>query len=690
MSYYYEFKGTIYFRKRIHQKYLKDRRNALVYRRSLKLCVSKKFYDFLLCHKNILDKLTNYINRNITKYLNEANKMSVSDINQMIIIICEEYREEAKIENTDLEDKRLEALEYTDNNNIVHQGYLLQSICREYKILDDNYKDLNDKSRIRKLGIKISKRTNINMEKILELDKQNQDRFYELLVKSERDVVSNDIKNYIKRNFPKFRHLVSPDVEKEEDKVYDAHYEFIDLIESNPMQDDYEFFLKGLKNPVRKKFEDNVKPTQDIANEFLESKSLPVQTKKIDDPFQLIDKFIAFTRYKSVKNKRNELRFFAEFVKGDNKKYPERNFNELNYNDVMEFEEVLSECTPKNRSFNKLNIFELAEQRKKEIGVRLSTTYVKNIKSSVKKFVKHLKKYYYEDLNTSDYDVFDPVSLIYTKNEECGYIEKELRKFYKEELQVLIDNSFREEKLKGYLNNYPYYFYAFCFYVFLGTRINEFWNIRLDSIKVQEINGEKIYYIWLNENHPEQSLKNQNAHRNIVIPNLLIDLGLLNYINSRFNTKEEWLWNRNPSGYGTISTFFRRELDKHFPDNVYSTENKLKGEVSSFIQMRSLRKNFVEYSFEENKTTYHTIVNHKKLVGHDEGTTTQKYLGRLEPFKAKVILDSNEDYGLNLNTLKETISNYYKEINREIPHIKQKFEEEWGEISPVRPTTSRR
>ncbi len=153
MSYYYEFKGTIYFRKRIHQKYLKERTTALVYRRSLKLCVSKKFYDFLLCHKNILDKLTNYINRNITKYLNEANEMSVSDINQMIIIICEEYREEAKIENTDLEDKRLEALEYTDNNNIVHQGYLLQSICKEYKILDDNYKDLNDKSRIRKLGI---------------------------------------------------------------------------------------------------------------------------------------------------------------------------------------------------------------------------------------------------------------------------------------------------------------------------------------------------------------------------------------------------------------------------------------------------------------------------------------------------------------------------------------------------------
>ena len=194
----------------------------------------------------------------------------------------------------------------------------------------------------------------------------------------------------------------------------------------------------------------------------------------------------------------------------------------------------------------------------------------------------------------------------------------------------------------------------------------------------------------MNENHPEQSLKNQNAHRNIIIPDLLIDLGLLNYINLRFKNKEEWLWNRNPSGYGTISTFFRRELEKYFPDNVYSTDNKLKDEVSSFIQMRSLRKNFVEYSFQENKTPHHTKVNHKKLIGHEEGTTTQNYLGRLEPFRGKIILDSNENYDLNLNTLKETISNYYGNIDREISYIKQRFEEEWGEVSPVRPITSRR
>ncbi len=63
------------------------------------------------------------------------------------------------------------------------------------------------------------------------------------------------------------------------------------------------------------------------------------------------------------------------------------------------------------------------------------------------------------------------------------------------------------------------------------------------------------------------------SHRNINIREVLNDLGLLNYIDTRKKEEKEWLWDFTKSGYGSISVFFQRHIKNLFPESSENLDN---------------------------------------------------------------------------------------------------------------------
>ena len=248
-------------------------------------------------------------------------------------------------------------------------------------------------------------------------------------------------------------------------------------------------------------------------------------------------------------------------------------------------------------------------------------------------------------------------------------------------MQTFIDIAYSEDKLRRILTDFPRNFFCFFFAYMLGTKIAEFTYIKTSDVKKQIKDGELAYYIYLNEDIASQSLKNKNAHRNIPIPKVLIELGFLNYLNLRIKREKEWLWDFSSSGYGSISVFFQRHIKKLFP--------KEKRE----LQLRSLRENFASKVFsedynikEKNSNNIKSLEqNLKRIMGHEEGSTTGVYLDRIEPIIGKKLLDTLGDYDLNLEEIKSCIRNYYQNI---LIDIDSSFN--WKKKSNIKPKKGRR
>lgn len=699
MRYGYFFKGSFYFKKRIHRKHLKNRDKDLIYRRSLRKCIDVDFYNFLEVNNHYLDKLFIYLNKYLTIRLKMSNKeSSVTDINIYIEELCENYKKEAQIENSILEEKRIRAIEYIDmNGNGMQDGYLLQALTKKFKEIDIQYHRLErEPQKTQELGNEILKRSNISMEKVLQIPTDKLQHFYEILIKNERDILLHDIKRYIARNLFQFFPFIMNPTADDKIKIEEAYSKFIMLVQQHPLQSNYIDFInnhaidKNINNTAENDLFKGL--SQDDFIKKIMSKIKENDREKVLETSleinTLIDNFITYKKAPEREAKyRNSLRFFSEFLKGDDK-YKPLKIEDLTTKEIDLFEDLLSDCRPKSSSkeLRVKNLFQLVEMRKEENYSRLAENSAKLIDDHIKEFWKYVTTHIDNNLKESLFRGFSVRQAINEKNDDEGITPSKLRCFTNNELQIIIDNIYNDENLHKVLHEKPKYFYSFCFYLFLGTRINEFMNIRLDSIRYQEKNGERIYYIWLNENHQLQKLKNKNAHRNIIIPQLLIDLGFLNYVDKRLKNNDEWLWDFTlKSRYSTISVFFNREISKLFPKSVDNRTNRRKGE--NLVQMKSLRKNFCEDTFKSKVSDYDTEQNKKRLMGHSEGTTTEVYLGRIEPYIAKQILDSLNDYNLNLSSLKENIRSFYKEIKTDIDIPKGG---NWEELSRVKAKRGRK
>jgi integrase len=681
MNYNYYFKGTYYFRKAIHQKHLIDRDKNLIFRRSLRLCMDKHRYSYLAKNKDTLDKLCHYVNLKLTVRLKEQ-KMDVTDINWYIQELCDLYWQEAVIEGSDLEEQRIKDLEYISQEGMQH-GYLIQAITQKFKELDDHYLNLSDTKKTQKLGVEIVKHSNISNEDILKIPPEKLITFYEKLIKHERDILDNDIQVYIKRNLFEFLPLFNPASKTMEEKINEAYFNYLSLVRSNKPSTNYIKLINSLKSQKQIEQTTPIQTKEDLLTEYTQE----VQEDEIDildtkpDHWKLLDKYVTPKRFpqKGGDTFKNSVRFFCEFLDGNDSKDKAISIEKFTQEDLERFSDLMTECPPKNKSYNTLTLFELVIKRKEENLPRMMSNSMKTIQDHIREFWGFLC----EEYNTLDKGLIEKVDLEYElsyKKEATNEWDPELRALYKHEAQKIIDQVFNEKALKKILMNQPRNFYTFAFGYFLGMRISEIILIKIEDIKVQEHEGKKIYYIWLNEDNELQDLKNKNAHRNIIISDLLIELGFLNYVNLRKKRDKKWLFDFPPSKSAPVTQYWSRKFQELFPDDVKTETNR----PYNYINFRSLRKSFVEINLSENSQKYATDQNKKRLQGHDSDSSEAKtYLGRLEPYKGKYILDSLDSYGLDLSNLKHSIKNYHKTIIIDI-NIIQEHKEEWAIKSRVR------
>lgn len=694
LRYCYYFKNTYYFRKMIHHKYIKNRTSNLNYRRSLKLCMEEDFYYYLESNKDELIKLLNNINENLTRFLKEQIdiELTVPDINQFINKTVTNYINKSGLLPTTFKDNPPKENEKVNKTN---KNQYLQILTVKFKELDylcknlDKY-ELRDKIRIK--AIEVIKQSDMSFEDVLsKVSVDNLQRFYEMTVKSRKDVIQNDLKTYVRRNIELFYPLVPIHITEDIAKVEEAYYQYINLVSKKPIQKNY---LKLIRDNAVKN--ENTDSLNDKTQEQLMSDIISILNQENNNTSHnnsleinsLIKKYIDFRDSSKTVRKRQvlSLNFLKEFLNGNGTtEHPTLKLKDLTENDIKRFTNLFSNATPKsNKKTRMMNLFQLAEYRVKNDLDRYKNNTLEMMQYDIQNFWKYVCKYIDNRLNPSLFDAFDILYLTSQAKYKDKQEDSKLRGFTSNELQTFIDVAYSEDKLRRILTDSPRNFFCFFFAYMLGTRIAEFTYIRTSDIKKQIKEGEIAYYIYLNEDIAPQSLKNKNAHRNIPIPKVLIELGFLNYLNLRIKREKEWLWDFSSSGYGSISVFFQRHIKNLFP--------KEKRE----LQLRSLRKNFASKVFsedyhtkEKNPNTIKSLEqNLKRIMGHAEGSTTGVYLDRIEPIVGKNLLDTLGDYDLNLEEIKSYIRNYYQNILTNIDSIDSSFN--WKKKSNIKPKKGRR
>lgn len=690
----YFFKGTYYFRKIISAKYLKNRDTNIILRRSLKLAMPKHYF-ILENNQEELVKLTIFLNDRIKVLLkHKQGGLEVDDIIDYINDLCMDYSKNAIKENSSLEIKRIESLEYINENGI-QNGYSIQAISKEYKDVITQYNNLSNTSKTIDIGSRIVKRSNITKEQILEIPPNQLVTFYEMLIKAEKKVLENDIRLYISRNLHQFISLVS-DLTKDHDyKSEEALYNYFSVIRENNLQIDYLNFIK--KKNVKHDDEliiDKDKLLSDIMNQIKTKE----ENKVLETSLNISSLAEDFVRFKKLTDKRekaalNAISLFGDFLKGNKEEYKAINISDLTEPDILKFEDLLIEMMPKTKAKNlvDLNLFDLVIKRKSENKARVASNTLKTTENYIKGFWRYLSKYH-KNLGL-DKDLISALHAEASLKENMEDTNEEnplLRAFSNEEINKFISSAYSKDKFKKIIVNSPRNLYLFVFALFCGNRQEEPLLAHINDLKVQEKNGKKYYYLYLNTDQPYQHLKGPNAHRNIPITDLMIELGFLNYVNLRHNRGCETIFDFPKNAGTSASAFFKRNFQQLFPDICDTRESRDSMKLGNYIQFRSFRKNFSNFLFEENRSEYDTEKNKERLIGHDNAMTG-RYIGRLEPYKGYKILNAiNYEKDLDLDALKDSIKDHYGEILTDLDWLEQKSDEEWKLISKVKAKRGRK
>lgn len=681
-------RGTHYFSKRMSFHYLLNHEKDIMFRISLKKC-AKSFYHVLEKNKEELDKLTRYINRRLNIFLELKGVIELHEIIRFIVEVCNNYKDEAMIENSLLEMKRVDALEYTNENGI-QAGHTLQAITRAYKEISTQYERLTiDLQKTYALGSDIVKRSNITKEQLLEIPEDKRLMFYEMLIKSEKYILEKDIETYIQRNLYQFSNLITHFEKNKQQQAEEVFYAYLELVRINEPQIDYLNFIKKKKlTPISDVNRETL--VQDIISQMKledEDKLLNVST----NINSLIDQFFTF---KNLTTKREgtmrvALSYFADFLSGDKEEYKPINIQDLNAKDILNFQNLLLNTCPKNKKTAKFTLFQMVRLRREHNYARYAVNSVSGFSSAIKQFWMYIAKYHKNiALDRDLIDIFNPEKTMLETKEFSSEQDASIRAFTMSELNLFMKTAYAEKELRKTLLSSPRSFFVFIFSLLTGTRLEESLLIALDDIKVQEKHGKRYFYVYLSENKEYQHLKNTSAHRNIPITDLMIELGVLNHIQKRHKQNYKTLFDFPDSASAALAIYFRRYFHKLFPAVVDSRDNRNLKIQENFIQFRSLRKNYSNFLFTKNRTEYDTESNKKQLIGHSHGITS-KYLGRLEPFIGYTILNAISYEELDFVDLKKSINNFYGEIITDLIWLDEK-NEEWKKVSKVKSRRGRK
>ncbi|MCT7447164.1 hypothetical protein [Aliarcobacter skirrowii] len=193
-SYCYKFKGMYYFRKRLPKKVIKNGTKDINFRKSLsKICTD---YNIIKNKKDIIINLTKYLNEQLSLYIKLKGVITIEEITVYIQDLCNQYLKEALIEYSELEDLRNEDLKIIDSDKVV-EGHTINAISKEWLNINQITKKLNNEDVVTQKAKKIIKRSNITAEQIIEIPDNQKMNFYIMLIKSEKQILENDMRLYI-------------------------------------------------------------------------------------------------------------------------------------------------------------------------------------------------------------------------------------------------------------------------------------------------------------------------------------------------------------------------------------------------------------------------------------------------------------------------------------------------------------
>lgn len=243
-TYCYKFKGHYYFRKRLPQDILKNSTKNTLFRKSLaKVC---KDYDSIKNNVDIIIKLTRYLNEQLTIYIKIKGLITIEEITLYIQQLCNEYVEEAIIEYSRLEDLQNESLEIIEGNKIIG-GHTINAIAREWHTVNHITKTLSNEDVLITKAKQIIRRSNITKEQLLEIPPDQIKNFYIILIKSEKQVLENDLRLYISSNLHEFHNLLEDNNYNlsQEQKVEQITFKVLNLIQEYPNEKDYIALIKN-------------------------------------------------------------------------------------------------------------------------------------------------------------------------------------------------------------------------------------------------------------------------------------------------------------------------------------------------------------------------------------------------------------------------------------------------------------
>lgn len=394
-----------------------------------------------------------------------------------------------------------------------------------------------------------------------------------------------------------------------------------------------------INNPSKYILNENITP---IYN-FVEQKNDIYHSKKA------IDIFLNFMekKKKEVEEPFRYERDIKIFLSLTNKEY----LIDISHKDMEDFLNDFMFLPNQNKNMklykeNGENFKEIIAISKKEKLITLDNTTIKNKLININAFLDYAIEFEYLDKNRLRYKI--------SLSEENTSDKR--KEYYNEQLHALFyKSSWYTKELENNLKDNPSKIWLPLILLFSGCRLNEMAQIRLSQIEIKD----NINFFRIEAKYKDQKLKNQTSKRKIPIHQTLIDLGILDFIDSqRKNNKErlfEELYYTNNKGYG--QAFSKRFNDKDFKKEWLSKSDIAKIEEEDILlDLHSFRHNFsgsLKGLIEDGLLEY--------FMGHTQNSESLKRYGKYRP---ELMFDniSKCEYKINFDNLREKINNYYKNI----------------------------
>ena len=588
-SYCFQKNNIWYFKKRIPYNL---NSNNLIFKSSLKRLLGKKVYYSSLLNSTLFT-ITNYINNNLELLFLNKESITLEEIRKYIINLMNKYKDEATISDNDfvnnflstteeIEEKRFEALSYIDSSGIKYEGYTLPALKKESLELKKAY-DTKEYVLNRTKAKHILDRQNIlTQEELSKIPEELRFEFEKMLVKIELGVIQQDIDNY-----------------KELHNIDDSIYDSIsinsenEISNNNPLSDDWDILIK--------KYIDGQK-----------QKGRNVRTAEI-----------ALQQFKEIMLGDENLMIIIGEQKLNIKR---KTILNCSLEDINELKEIFKNFTKLNKPFLKqmwaaegiLNTINYTKDDRE--------LYPKNLLSGIKvkikiiiQFLKDIKLYdidNYKDINIELWErlhiKFDELSA-----EDQKYnLENRKLTLFSDDLSYFLSQRYSNPKnAKRLFINHTvksaHSFWSVALGIFTGARSEELAQLNIiNDIHKETVDNEEIYYIYFHiSDTNKQSLKNLASERITPISKYLIDLGFLNYVQSRIDNHNEYLFDLKLN-----KDLKRKEFSRTFNENFAKWFNEQYPEkIGRPPTFHSLRSHFVSKYLKDDEDNNKKLINLKKL-----------------------------------------------------------------------------